>query len=193
MLKDATKRSGSKWQKKSPIILRSVHVFAEAIRTLLKLGGGKICNILLVGPEDFLNPLTEIYDTILNPSSSRYEFVGAENKELMFLNDLRWSQEMISWKELLNLLEGQSIHLATPETHYATCVLITEDVPIFATNIAPIMFAGKGAIVEGENTVMEARWQQQFQLSVHIPLSKQKTVKIYAGCFCKLVFMGADT
>ena len=193
MLKDSTKRSGSKWQKKSPVILRSVHVFAEAIRTLLKLGGGKICNILLVGPADFLNPLTKIYDTILNPSSSRYEFVGAENKELMFLNDLRWSQEMISWKELLNLLEGQSIHLATPKTHYARCILITEDVPIFATNIAPIMFAGKGAIVEGENTVMEARWQQQFQLSVHIPLSKQKTVKICAGCFCKLVFMGADT
>ena len=175
-----------------------MHVFAEAIRTLLKLGQGNNCNILLVGPADYgkkflLNPLTAIYDTFLNPSSSRYEFVGAENKEIMFLNDLRWSQEMISWKEFLNLLEGQSIHLAAPKIHYAKCILITEDIPVFATNIAPIMFAGKGTIVEGENAMMEARWQQQFQLSVHIPFSKQKTAKICAGCFCKLVFMGADT
>ena len=159
----------------------NVYVFAEAIRTLLELGRGKNRNILLVGPANcgktfLLNPPTEIYDTFLNPSSSKYAFVGAENKELIFLNDLRWSQEMIPWQEFLNLLEGQSVHLAAPKTHYARDILITDDVPIFATSIAPIMFAGKSANVEGENAMMEARWQK-FQLSVQIPLSEQKTVK----------------
>ena len=155
------------WLKMVKEILRNnkinAYVFAEAIRTLLELGRGKNRNILLVGPANcgktfLLNPFTEIYDTFLNPSSSKYAFVGAENKELMFLNDLRWSQEMIPWQEFLNLLEGQSVHLASPKTHYARDILITDGVPIFATSIASIMFAAKGANVEGENYMMEARW-----------------------------------
>ena len=75
--------------------------------------------------------------------------------------------------------------------HYAMDTLITDDVSIFATGIAPIMFSGKSANVEGENAMMEVRWPK-FQLSFHIPLSEQKTVKSCARCFCELVFMGAD-
>ena len=52
---------------------------------------------------------------------------------LIFLNDLRWSQKMILWQEFLNLLEGQSVHLARPNTHHCVRdILITDDVPIFA-------------------------------------------------------------
>ena len=99
---------------------------------------------------------------------------------------------MIPWQEFLKLLEGQSVHLAAPKTHYARDILITDDVPIFATSIVPIMFAGKSAgNVEGEIAMMEARWRK-FQLSVQNPLSEQKTVKSCSRCFCELVFMGAD-
>ena len=141
----------------------NAYVFAEAIRTLLELGRAKNHNILLVGPANFgktflLSPLTGIYDTFLNPSSSKYAFVGAEiKKEPIFLNDLRWSQEMILWQELLNLLEDQNVHLTAPKTQYARDILITDDVPIFATITAPIMLAGKSTNVEGENAMMEAR------------------------------------
>ena len=89
---------------------------------------------------------------------------------------------MIPWQEFLNLLEGQIVHLAAPKTYYARDILITDDVPIFAINITPIMFAGKSANVEGENAMMEERWWK-FQLSVQIPLSEQKTVKSCARCF----------
>ena len=65
---------------------------------------------------------------------------------------------MISWKEFLNFLEGQTVNLAAPKTHYARGILITDDVPMFATSKAPIMFAGKVVNVEGENAMMEARW-----------------------------------
>ena len=67
---------------------------------------------------------------------------------------------MIPWQEFLNLLDGQSVHLAAPKTFCARYILITDDVPVFATNIAPIMFAGKCDSVEGENAMMEARWQK---------------------------------
>ena len=170
----------------------NAYIFAEAICTLLDLGR----NFLQVGSANcgktfLLNSLTEIYDTFLNPSSSKYAFARADNKELIFLNDLRWSQEMIPWQELFNLLEGQSVYLGAPKTHYARDILITDDVPIFATSIAPIMFAGNDGNVEGENVMMEARWRK-FQLYVQIPLSEQKTVKSCVRCFCELVFMGAD-
>ena len=134
---------------------------------------------------------TEIYDTFLNWSSNKDAFVGAANKELIFLKDLRWSQETIPWQEFLNLLERQSIYLAAPKIHYARAILITDDVLIFATSIAPIMFAGKIANVEGENVMMEARWRK-FQLSVQIPLCEQKTIKSCARWFCELLFVGAD-
>ena len=70
-------------------------------------------------------------------------------------------------------------------------ILITDDVPIFPTSIAPIMFTGKCANVEGKIAMLEARWRK-FQLSVQISLSEQKTVKSCAKCFYEFVFMGAD-
>ena len=99
---------------------------------------------------------------------------------------------MIPWQEFLNLLEGHSVHLAAPKTHYARDMLISDDVLIFATIIAPIVFARKSVNVEGENAMIEARWRK-FQLSVPIPLTEQKTAKSYLRCFCEIVFMGADS
>ena len=80
----------------------NAYVLTEAIQTLLELCWGKNRNILLVGSANckntfLLNPLTDIYGTFLNPSSSKYAFAGPKNKEPMFLNDLRWSQEIIPW------------------------------------------------------------------------------------------------
>ena len=40
--------------------------------------------------------------------------------------------------------------MTAPKIYYARDILITDDIPIFATSIAPIMYAGKGANVEGE-------------------------------------------
>ena len=73
----------------------NVYVFTEAIRTLLELNQGKNHKILLVRPINCgktfrLNPFTEICDSFLNPAGSKYAFVGAKNKELIFLNELRW-------------------------------------------------------------------------------------------------------
>ena len=67
---------------------------------------------------------------------------------------------MIPWQEFLNLLEGESVHLTAAKTHYAREILNTDDVPIFSTSIAPIMFAGKSANIEGENAMMEEWWRR---------------------------------
>ena len=59
--------------------------FVEAISTLLELSRGKNRDIVLVGPANcgikfLFNPLTEICETFLNPSSSKYTFAGAEKR-----------------------------------------------------------------------------------------------------------------
>ena len=54
------------------------------------------------------------------------------------MNDLRWSPDMISWQEFLNLLEGQNVHLAALKSHFAEDTYTCSDVTILATSISPI-------------------------------------------------------
>ena len=188
------------WLKMAKEILKqnqiNIYVFAEAIRSLLEHGRGKNRNIMIFGPANcgktfLLQPLSKIYDAFVNPSSSKYAFVGVENKEIIFLNDLRWNSEMIPWQEFLNLLEGQTVHLAAPKTHYAKDICMVDDLPIFATSISMVKFTGKSDNAQGENAMMEARWRA-FELRVEIPRESQKDVEGCARCFAELCFIGDD-
>jgi len=174
----------------------NVYVFAGAIRNLLEKGRGKNRNLLITGPANcgktfLLNPLTKIYDAFVNPASGKYAFVGVEQKAVVFLNDLRWNQEMIPWQEFLNLLEGQTVHLAAPKTHFAEDICIADDKPIFATSISMVKFSGKTDNANGENAMMEARWRV-FELNVQIPKDDQQDIESCARCFSELALMGAE-
>ena len=48
---------------------------------------------------------------MLNPITTD---LGAEETEVLFMNDLLWSPDMISLQEFLNLLKGHNIHLQLP-------------------------------------------------------------------------------
>ena len=108
------------WLKCATEVLINNHthpvVSAEALRDLLERGRGKFRNVLIVGPANcaktfLLTPLTKIFETSSNPANDKYAWLGAELAEIIFLSDFRWTPEMIAWKELLLLLEGQSVHL----------------------------------------------------------------------------------
>ena len=120
----------------------NANVFAAALRDLLTNGRGKGRNIIYgptnSGKTTILNPITAIFDAFTNPFSSKYAFVGAEKAEVIFMNDLRWSPDMISWREFLNLLEGQNVHLVAPKSHFAEDTYTCSDVTILATSISPI-------------------------------------------------------
>lgn len=172
------------------------YVFAEAVRDLLQNGRGKGRNILITGPTNcgktfLLSPLTLIFKSFTNPSSVKYAFVGVQECEIMFLNDLRWTPEMIPWSEFLNLLEGQTVHLAAPKTHFAQDILLSTDMPIFATSIEMIKFIGKSQYIQGENAMMEARWKEM-KFFAQIEQDKQKSIESCPRCFAELVLSGAD-
>ena len=143
---------GGKWLECALEVLRNngLHpiVFAEAVRDLLVNGRGKNRNIFIVGPADcaktfILAPLQNIFNTFSNPADNRYSWLEVENTEVIFLNDFRWSPESIAWKELLLLLEGQTVHMPTPKNIYARDICLDRDTPIFAIGKAEIKYIGK--------------------------------------------------
>ena len=170
-------------------------VFATAMRNLLVKGRGKHRNILIVGPAEcaktfLFSPLQVIFKTFSNPSTDKYAWIGADKTEIIFLNDFRWSAEMIAWKELLLLLEGQTVHLPAPKNHYAQDICIEKDTPIVATGIGEITFVNKfNQADEIENEMMRVRWKI-FKFTHQIPRDEQIEVPDCPKCFSDLILMG---
>ena len=61
------------------------------------------------------------------------------SRNYFFLSDFRWSEKLISWQDLLKLLEGDAVHITAPKTHfYDMDIVMDKDTAIFATSISPI-------------------------------------------------------
>ena len=173
-----------------------VYVFAETLWDLLTNGRGNGRNIIIYGPAysektTILNPITTIFDAFTNPSNSKYAFVGADKAEFIFMNDLRWSPDMISWQEFLNLLKGQNVYLAAPSFHFAEDIYICSDVQIPATSISPIRFVDRSSNIEGEKAMMASRWKM-FLLTYQIHDFEQENEIVCLRCFSKLVLLGNE-
>ena len=141
-----------------------VHDFCTAVKTLLIEGRGKGRNIYIHGNANcgksfLLKPLSLVYNTFVSPASGTFAWVGAEKCEVVFLNDFRWSEKIIPWSDLLNLLEGAPIHIPAPKTHFAEDPLWIADTPIFATSSAPIRKISTGILHEAETEMMNSRWK----------------------------------
>ena len=134
--------------------------FAAALRELIEKGRGKFRNLMIVGPANcgktfLLAPLQVIFRTFSNPANDKYAWLGVESSECIFLNEFRWSSELIAWKEFLLLFEGQQVHLPSPKNLYAKDISIDHDVPIFATGKSRIRFFGRhNATDEREDEMM---------------------------------------
>lgn len=71
-----------------------INSFCNSIRTLLEKGRGKFRNILITGPTNcgksfILKPITKLFNTLDNLATSSFAWVGAEQAEVIFLNDFR--------------------------------------------------------------------------------------------------------
>ena len=79
----------------------NAYAFADAVRKLLVKGRRKYRNILITGPANcgktfLLDPLNVVFDTFTNPANTSYAWIGAENAEIIFLNDFRYSNEILA-------------------------------------------------------------------------------------------------
>ena len=78
--------------------------------------------------------------------------VGAGNMELIILQGLRWSSELICGKDLLLILESKPVKLPSPKNQFATNVYIKTDIPIFDTSKTKIEFVGKHDMRDNRET-----------------------------------------
>ena len=164
-------------------------VFPEALRDLMINGRGKNQNIFIADPANcgntfLISPLQNIFKTFSNPSNDKYAWLGAEKAELIFLNDFRWSPEMIVWKDLLLLLEGQqTVHLPSPKNHYAHDITIETDTAIIATCKSGIKYIGKFSSTDPVEDEMVSVRLKLFKFYHHILLAVQKDIALYSTCF----------
>ena len=121
-----------------------------------------------------LNPLNTIYKTFRNPASITFAWVGTEQSEEVFLNDFRWSAQIIPWHDFLMLLEGQTVHLPAPKTHYRQDILFQGDTPIFCTSKDELSYVRGGVVDDRETQMMKVRWRV-FNLFHQIPEEQQKS------------------
>ena len=133
-----------------------------------------------------LLPLKDVFKAFVNPSNSSFAWVGAEQAEVIFLNDFRWSHQVISWNDFLLLLEGEDVHLPTPKSHFSKDVLFDKDSPIFATSKHERMLIRNGTIDERETKMMRVRWRI-FTLYSQIRESEQVDVPPCGKCFASFV------
>lgn len=171
------------------------YVFAAAVREALVLGRGKHRNIIIVGPTNcaktfMLKPLEIIFKVFCNPANDKYAWISADQAELILLQDFRWSSELISWQNLLLLLEGETVKLPSPKNQFATDICINTDVPIFSTSKAPIEYVGKfNSRDDKETEMMSVRWKV-FSFYHQFSENEQKQVVPCARCFSELVVLG---
>jgi len=170
-------------------------LFASALRELLFKGRGKSRNIIITGPANcgktfLLKPLENIYHCFLNPAKDKYVWVGADEAEVILLQDFRWDPETIAWKTFLLLLEGETVKLPAPKNHFSKDIEITTDIPIFATSKEPVLYKGPNNVRDDrEDRMMEVRWKI-FRLYVEITEDQQKSIQPCGRCFSELVFTG---
>ena len=169
----------------------TVEYFSEVVRELLIKGRGKYRNSMLTGPANcgktfLLNPLTLIFNTFCNQASGTFAWIGAETAECIFLNDFRWSPQLLPWHDLLLLLEGHVVHLPAPKTHFAKDIIFKNDTPIFCTSKNPLVFIKNGVIDERETEMMRVRWKL-IQFNHQIPPNLQKDITSCPRCFASLI------
>ena len=86
-----------------------------------------------------MSPLKVIYHAFSNPATGSFAWIGAEEAELIFLNDFRWHPKMIAWADLLQALEGDTVHLPAPKNVCSRDIeLCTSDAPLVLVKAASI-------------------------------------------------------
>ena len=100
---------------------------------------------------------------------------------------------MIAWQELLNLLEGAPCKLSRPKNVFAADLHIprSNTIPIFATGIRPIEYAGACDLRdERETTMIDSRWII-FEFSHQITKNDIQEIPACSKCFYDLVMVGS--
>ena len=106
-----------------------------------------------------MKPLFTIFNVFVNPAKRTFNWVGAEEEEIISLDDFRWSERIVPWEDMLRLLEGNKTHVPTTKTHFAQNIVLEKDTSIFCTALGTIRIISNGTVNEIKNEMMDVRWK----------------------------------
>ena len=200
---EAKKECWCEWLERATELLRYNHIepeeFGNQLRELLERGRGKFRNMMLIGRSNcgktfMLKLLKCLFGERVfeNPSNDKFAWVGAESADVILLQDIRYSRDIITWKDLLLLLEGEKVKLPAPKNHFISDVVIDSDVPIFATGKDKIVYKGAYNTDDSRETeMMNSRWRY-IEFTHVFQKEDQKDIRPCGTCFAKLVLMGEE-
>lgn len=167
----------------------NVQNFKAVVLKALEFGRDKMNNVCLYGLSNcgktfLLQPLLKIYDTFSSPATGTFAWVGAEKKEVVLLNDFRWSEKVIPWSDLLNLLEGWPIHIPMPKTSNPEDVVWEAKTPIFATMDAMLVKTDGKTIDKSNTKMMDNRWNY---FEFYRPLRVIQKMEPCGRCFARFM------
>ena len=87
---------------------------------------------------------------------------------------------MLSWQDMLLLLEGQPIHFYTQDIPFE------KDMPIFCTSKSEIVLIKGGVVDEIEMQMIQVRWRV-FNMYAQVPESEQLILSPCGQCFAILL------
>ena len=199
---------GSRWKVAAREILRWNEIrlseFQDAVITAIRKGRGKGRNIMLIGRANcgktfLFEPLTRIFHCFESPASGSFAWVGVEHKELVFLNDYRWTPAQIPWANFLTFLEGATTQIPAPKTSRDKDIEFTRDVPVFATAQRKVLYDADRPKAMGtpellntwreEQEMMDVRWKI-FELKK--PIENREEIKSCPRCFAQFILDEID-
>ena len=174
----------------------AVDRFSTLVKANLKYGRGKGRNLMICGPTNcaksflFL-PLTKVYKCFTTPAKGSYNWVLAPDKEIIFLNDMRYDIDgetrLMPWNMFLNLLEGVTVNISMPKNFYENDFPWVERQPIFATSDKPIMRIRNGQLDVGETQQMDQRWTVLHFHHQYVGDDVDLNLIPCGACFAKLI------
>ena len=167
--------------------------FCNAIYSALGKGRGKYRNVYIHGPANcgksfIVSPLKVIYQAFSNPATGSFAWIGAEEAEIIYLNDFRWHPKIIAWADFPQALEGDTVHLLTYLLTYLCSkdIELSKDTPFFATSDAPLVLVKGGAIDRVNTEMMSCRWVF-FNFCKQIPHAEQEDIPPCRFCLAKFI------
>jgi len=171
-------------------------VFCGAVYEALSKGRGKFRNIYVHGSSNcgksfILLPLKVIFNTFSNPATGSFAWIGAEQAKVIFLNDFRWDPKLIAWADLLQVLEGDVVHLPAPKTFCQRDLEFTADTPFFATADAPMVLICGGSVDRTSTEMMDVRWRF-FHFWKKIPQEQQRHFSLCRHRFAHFILTNVN-
>ena len=122
--------------------------------------GNLVCHAGFEGNEgkSFLfRPLPLVFGdegVFLTPPKSAFPLLGLEKARLVWLDDWRFNEDIISWTLQLLWFEGVSFIIARPQNLYAGHLKYSKNDPVFLTTLQADLHALKGKLKQGDVDMM---------------------------------------